>query len=329
ASTPQALRFFSDSFYFVRSQLVSLCLGLVALVVCSKIHYRLWQKLSVVFLMAMVAMLLLVLLPGVGLQSLGARRWIDLGFTTFQPAEFVKLFFAIYVSSLVGSNKHLLSFIFPMAAVAILVMLQPDMGTTLVIMGIGLSAIFINGFGLLKLAVLSLTMAAGGLVLVLTSGYRKARLMSFLNTSQDPLTSSYHVKQILLGLGLGGLFGSGLGQSRQKFLFLPESATDSVFVVIAEELGFIGASVVILLLGLLVYRIFKVALRTSDRFASALVTCIGVWLGLQTFLNIGSMVVLVPLTGIPLPFFSYGGTSLIAILASLGIVLNVSKERQK
>src|SRR3989344_9650286 len=206
-------------------------------------------------------------------------------------------------------------------------MLQPDMGTTLVILSIGVSAIFVNGISFVSfISILSVGFLAG-LLLIFTSTYRRERLMSFLSGVNEPLTSSYHVKQILLGLGLGGFFGTGLGQSRQKFLFLPESATASVFVVIAEELGFLGAVTVILLLGLLVYRIFKIALGSPDRFAASFTTCVGIWIGLQSFLNIGSMVVLVPLTGIPLPFFSFGGTSLIALLTSIGIVLNISKNQ--
>ena len=327
ASTPQALRYFSDSFYFVKSQIVSLVIGLISLIIFSKIDFRIWKKFSVVFLVVILVMLIVVLIPGFGIKSLGARRWINLGLVSFQPSEFVKLFFAVYVSSLVGAKKSLLSFLIPTVIVAFLVVLQPDMGTALVILGIASSAIFIEGINLFKLISLSLVASVVGLATVLISDYRRERLMSFLNSSNDPLTGSYHVKQILLGLGLGGFFGTGLGQTRQKFLFLPESATDSVFVVIAEELGFLGAVTVILLLGLLVYRIFKIALGSPDRFAASFTTCVGIWIGLQSFLNIGSMVVLVPLTGIPLPFFSFGGTSLIALLTSIGIVLNISKNQ--
>jgi len=326
ASTPQALKFFSDSFYFLRSQIVAVALGFVGLIISSRIHYSVWKRYSVAFFVLTIAMLLLVLIPGVGIKSLGARRWIDLSVVSFQPSEFVKLFFAIYVSSLVSSKKNLLSFVLPLLIVAALVMLQPDMGTTLVILSIGVSAIFVNGISFVSfISILSVGFLAG-LLLIFTSTYRRERLMSFLSGVNEPLTSSYHVKQILLGLGLGGFLGSGLGQSRQKFLFLPESATDSVFVVIAEELGFVGAVIVLILISILVFRLFRIALRSEDRFASAFSTCVGVWIGLQSFLNIGSMVVLVPLTGIPLPFFSYGGTSLIALLVSIGIVLNISRE---
>ncbi len=169
--------------------------------------------------------------------------------------------------------------------------------------------------------------AISGLGLILSSSYRKERLITFL-TSSDPLGSSYHIRQVLIALGAGGLFGVGLGSSRQKHLFLPESATDSVFAVLGEEIGFIGAVLIICLLAFFTLRCFKVAARSKNTFSKILASGIAIWIGTQTFLNIASMVALTPLTGIPLPFFSYGGSSLVMLLLSVGILINITRHEK-
>jgi len=172
-----------------------------------------------------------------------------------------------------------------------------------------------------------LVLAAGALgsVLIFLSDYRKERLITFLKGTTEPLGSSYHVRQILIALGSGGLLGVGLGQSRQKYLFLPEAATDSVFAIVAEEIGFVGSTILIVIFTVFTYKILKVASRSPDIFSSTLSLGIGAWIGGQVFLNLGSMLAIVPLTGIPLPFFSYGGSSLTMVLFGVGIILNISK----
>ncbi len=328
-SAPQAKAFFSDSYFFVKQQLVWGILGIIALIIASKIHYSFWKKISYYLFFANIFLLILVLIPHFGNKLLGARRWISFGPITIQPSELVKLTLALYISNLADRKKDVLYYLIPVALVASLIMLEPDLGTTIIVVAIGLTQIFLAGIPLVYLA--SILGAGGvlGFILIVFSSYRKTRFMHFISGLKDPLDSSYHVKQILFALGSGGLFGVGIGQSKQKYLFLPEAATDSVFAIIAEEIGFIGSLAIIILLLLIVLRIFKIAKSAPDTFSNILVSGIGIWLGIQILVNLGSIVALIPLTGVPLPFFSYGGSSLTMLLLGIGIVLNISKYAKK
>lgn len=329
ASAPAALNSFSDKFYFVKQQAIWGIIGLVLLVIFSKIKYSFWEKYASVFFFASVATLILLLIPGFSTKVLGARRWLVLGPISFQPSEFVKLTLAVYSAKLASKDKHIWSYLVPVGVVAALIMLQPDLGTTIVIISIFLSQLFMSGVNLLYLTAISISAALLGFILTITSSYRKARLLTFLEQTQDPLGKGYHIRQILLALGSGGFFGVGLGQSRQKYLFLPEAATDSIFAIIAEEAGFLGASVIIILFMLFIYKGITIAKRAPDTFSRVLTVGLVTWIGGQTFLNMASMVALVPLTGIPLPFFSYGGSSLTAVLLACGILLNITKYESK
>jgi cell division protein FtsW len=231
----------------------------------------------------------------------------------------------VYFAKLASREKSAIAFFVPLAVVAGLIMLQPDLGTMIVVAVAGLSQMFVSGVNTIHLIGGVLLGGASSMLLILTSDYRRERLLTFLQTTQDPLGKAYHIRQILIALGSGGLFGVGLGQSKQKYLFLPESATDSIFAVIAEEVGFIGASILIILFALYAYTGIRIALRAPDVFSKTLATGIVVWIVGQAFVNIASMTAIVPLTGIPLPFISYGGTSLISVLVATGILLNISK----
>lgn len=325
ASAPQAFAVFSDPFYFARQQVVWGVLGVIAMVVCANIHYSYWRKYAFVIFVTAIFLLVAVLIPGIGSKVLGARRWISVGPATLQPSEVAKLGLAIFVARLI-SDKYPLSWILASVGVVVfLVMMQPDLGTTISLVTIVMTQLFVSGVALATLAGLGVLGALGGTMLILSSGYRRARLMTFLESSTDPLGTSYHMRQIILALGSGGLFGVGVGKSRQKHLFLPESATDSVFAVIAEELGFIGSAALVLLLLIFVFKCIKIASNAPDMFSKMLAVGISAWIGGQMILNLGSMVGLMPLTGIPLPFFSYGGSSLLSVLAGTGILLNISK----
>jgi cell division protein FtsW len=329
ASAPQALNVFNDKFYFFKQQSVWAVIGFISMLIASQINYKIWEKLATPAFVVSVLFLIAVLLPGVGSKFLGARRWIYIGPISIQPAEFVKLSLAIYLAKVASKEKQLLSYFIPLVIVVVLIMLQPDLGTTLVVLSVGMSQIFVSGINLLYFFGASIIGLLGSAGLILTSSYRRARLMTFFSLSKDPLGKDYHIRQILLALGSGGLFGVGLGQSRQKFLFLPEAATDSVFAVIAEEIGFIGALVIIFLLFLYIASAFKIAKNAPDKFAQVLGTGIVFWISTQVIFNIGSNVALVPLTGIPLPFFSYGGSALTMLLFASGILLNISKYEKK
>ena len=329
ASSPAALSNFSDRFYYVKQQAVWGFIGLGALLIVSKIRYSFWEKIATPLFIASILLLILVLIPGIGVKVMGARRWIVLGTYSFQPSEFVKLALSIYIAKVAASEKGSLSYLLPIVIIAGLIMLQPDLGTTLVIASAGMAQIFIAGVNLLHFIGAVVVGVLSSFLSVVTSSYRRDRLMTFLQQSKDPLGKSYHIRQILLGLGSGGIFGVGLGQSRQKFLFLPEAATDSIFAVIAEEIGFIGSVVLIILFLVYIFRGLKIAAAAPDIFSKVLAAGIVVWIGVQVFLNIGSMVAFVPLTGIPLPFFSHGGTALTMTLLATGILLNISKHESK
>lgn len=325
SSAPQALRGFGDNYYFVKQQGIWAIVGIITLVVVSQVHYSFWKKIATPLFLFSVLLLVLVLIPGLGIRALGARRWLIVGPIQIQPSELIKLSLAVYFAKLINKEKELVAYLIPLAVVSVLIMLQPDLGTMIVVASIGLSQIFISGVNLLYFGGILLVGGLASLLLVIFSDYRRARLLTFFEATSDPLGKSYHIRQVLLALGLGGVFGVGLGQSRQKFLFLPEAATDSIFAIVAEEVGFVGATLLIITYAFFVLTAIRVALRAPDRFSKALAVGLTVWIGGQAILNIGSMVALVPLTGIPLPFFSYGGSSLTMTLLATGILLNISK----
>lgn len=325
ASAIQALNNYGDKLFLFKQQLISAAVGIVALLVVSKINYKFWEKVATPFFLFTLVLLLVVLLPNLGFKALGARRWIDLGFVNFQPSELIKISLALFLAKVASKDKNALSYFLPLVLVAGLIMFQPDLGTTLVIVIMGLSQIFVSNVSLLYFVGALITGFLGTLGLILVSPYRKERLLTFLQMERDPLGASYHIRQVLLGLGSGGIFGVGLGASRQKYLFLPEASTDSIFAVIAEELGLIGAVSVIILFVFFVFKGLTIAKNAPDSFSKVLATGITAWIGGQAFLNIASMVALVPLTGIPLPFISYGGSSLVTILTACGILLNIGR----
>ena len=326
ASAPQAINIFNDRFYFVKQQIIAAVVGFVALVIASRIPYKFWERIALPFFIFTLILLIAVLIPGIGTKSLGARRWIILyPVPSFQPSELIKLSLAFYMAKLATTNKGFLAYIIPLVIVGVLIMMQPDLGTLIIITSIGMAQIFVAGVSIMHFIGALVAGGAISILLIMTSDYRRDRFMTFIQQSQDPLGKSYHIRQILLALGLGGMFGVGLGESRQKYLFLPEAATDSIFAIIAEEVGFIGSTAIIIVLLFFIARAFKISRNAPDTFSKVLATGITVWIGSQILLNIGSILALVPLTGVPLPFFSYGGTSLVTIMFAIGILLGISK----
>ncbi len=326
ASPIQSLNVFGDKFHLFKNQLVWSFVGFVALLISSKINYKFWQKLATPLFFFVLVSLVLVLIPGIGAKFLGARRWISIDPIFFQPSEFAKFGLILYLAKLMSKKEASILYFLPLVVVSFLIMLEPDLGTTMIIALTGAIQIFASQINLLHFGGVGILGGIITFLLVMVSPYRKDRLLTFFEQSSDPLGKSYHIRQILLGLGSGGLFGVGLGASRQKFLFLPEASTDSIFAVIAEEVGFIGALALIFLLGFYVVRALRIAKYAPDNFSRFLALGIGPWIGIQVILNIASMTALVPLTGIPLPFISYGGSSLIMIMFATGILLNISKQ---
>ncbi|EKD64874.1 MAG: Stage V sporulation protein E [uncultured bacterium] len=327
-SSYAAFRDFGDKYHYARDQFFWAILGFLGLFFFANFNYHKLYNLSIPILLAAILLLVLVLIPGIGIKLLGARRWIDTGIFVLQPAEFVKLAMAIYLSSWFSTKEkgRFLAFILLLGFVFLLVMLQPDMGTAAVILSEALVIYFLSGGNIFYFGFLIPVLAALGYVLVKVAPYRLQRLQTFFNASGDVEATSYHVRQILIAFGSGGLFGVGLGNSLQKYAYLPESTTDSIFAIIAEELGFVGASFLILFFAVVAWRGFYIAISARDNLGKLMAGGITTFLAVQTIINLSAQTVLVPFTGIPLPFISYGGSALIVDLCAVGILLNISKQ---
>lgn len=311
--------------------------GTIALFLTSSIHYRFWRKYAFYIYLAMVGMTLLVFVPQIGLTLNGANRWLRIGVFSFQPAEFLKIGYVIYLSTwlsgmktYVGSfTKGTLPFFSISALTGLVVLFQPDTDTFVVITLAGI-AMFLTAGGrwrdVLGLGLVGILLLA---ILAFQRPYIMDRLTSFLDPATDPQGKSYQIHQSLIAIGSGGVPGRGFGQSIQKFEHLPEPINDSIFAVYSEEFGFIGSALLVLVFSFFAFRGYKIAAQTQDLFGTLLVIGFITLIVSQAYLNIAAMLALVPLSGLPLPFISQGGTALLAILASIGIVLNVSKYRRK
>ncbi len=325
---------FGDQYFFLKRQILGIFLGLVMLYSFSKIDYHFWKKLSFPIFFVALILLILVLVPGLGTKIYGASRWLQLGPFSFQPAEIVKLAIIIYLAAWLESRGYkkvtdfsegLVPFMIIMSIVSFLIIKQPDVGTLGLIGLMATGIYFFSGAKLKHLFFLFLGAILSLAILIKFSPYRMNRFLVFLNPEADPRGAGYQINQALLALGSGGVFGLGLGQSRQKFNYLPEPAGDSIFAIIGEELGLVGASLIVLLFLFLAIRGLKIAKNAPDKFGQILAVGITLWIILQAFINIAAITGLMPLTGIPLPFISYGGTSIVFLMAGVGILLNISR----
>ena len=327
---------FGDEYYFFKHQLIyGILPGLVAMYFFQKIDYHFWRKVAVPFFFVSVIFLIMVFVPGVGSKVYGASRWIQLGPFSFQPSEMAKLSVIIYLAAWLESRgakrikdiyEGLMPFLGIMGLIGFLIMKQPDTGTLLVLVLTSFSIFFVSGGRLQHLASMGAMGIASLWVLIKIEPYRFNRILTFLDPGADPQGIGYQINQALLAVGSGGFFGVGLGHSRQKFNYLPEPVGDSIFAVIGEEVGLIGASILVILFLFFAFRGIKIAKNAPDVFGQLVATGITMWIILQAFINIGANIALVPLTGIPLPFISYGGTSLMFLMAAVGILLNISKQ---
>lgn len=332
ASEYKTLVEYNDSFYYFKKQLLWSLLGLSAMFIMMNYDYKQLRRFIMPLLAISFISLILVLIPGVGLEVNGARRWIA-GPIPFAPAEFAKLCIIIFTAYGLSSEgeriKHFTSGVLPylvvMGLAAGLILKQPDLGTAISLAGIVFVMIFAAGARFSHLGGIALVGIAAVFSAIALEPYRMQRFMAFRDPWADPQGAGFHIIQGLYAIGSGGLFGLGLGQSKQKFLYLPENHTDFIFAIIGEELGFIGASLVIMLFVLFVWRGLKIAVTSQDPFASLLATGITAWVGVQAVINIGVATGSLPVTGIPLPFISFGGTSLLFTMAAVGILLNISR----
>lgn len=329
ASVVDAFRDFGDKWYYLKLQSAWAGLGLLGFFVISRIKYEKLESLARPFFMMCLGFLCLVLLPGVGVRLLGARRWISFGGFGFQPSELIKFGLVLYWARLFIQKPWLKTFLVTLVGVVGLVMLQPDMGTTIIIVSIAAMMYFGGGGKLGPMVLGGGVLVLGFLVLVLLSPYRLARIKTFFDYTSDPQGSSYHIRQVLLSVGSGGVWGVGLGQSRQKYEFLPEVTTDSIFAVVAEETGLVGGLVLISMYAALVFLGLSIYSRAKNPFGKNLALGLTAWLGMQAVINLGAMTALLPLTGVPLPFISYGGSALVINLLASGLLVGVARSEEK
>lgn len=327
ASAISALRDFKDSLYYIRQQLIWVALGILSMVFFSRFDYKKFKIFSVPLLISSIILLLAVFIPGLGVSGGGAHRWLKLGGITIQPAEIIKLTSVIYLAVLFEKKVKIVPFLILIAGVSLITaVLQKDLGSTMVFVATSVALFFAAGGSVWHFLIALPVGVLSFIFLVLGSSYRSKRILAMLDPFSDPQGYTYHIAQVLIALGSGGLFGLGLGHSRQKFEYIPEVSTDSIFGIIGEEMGFMGGILVVVLFALLLIRGFKIAQNCEDNFGKILALGLTSWLGIQAIINLSAMTALLPLTGVPLPFISYGGSALVANLTAVGILLNISKQ---
>ncbi len=338
ASGPLAFEKFNDPYWYVKHQLLNGFLpGILLFAVFAAIDYRHWQSWAPKCMYAAVAVLLLVFVPGLAANWGTSKSWIHVFGVSMQPMELAKLLLLTYLAdffsrrdaeSMRDAHLTLIPFITSVGIVALLLMLQPDLGGLLEVASIAVAVYYVAGASLVHIGGMLLAGVAGVFVLVKSAPYRAARLMTFMHPGLDPQGMGYHINQAFLAIGSGGWFGLGLGHSRQKYMYLPEVAGDSIFAVMAEELGFIFMLAVLALLIVFILRMLRIGREAPDRFGKLIAVGMVAWVFSQTLFNAGSMVGIMPITGLPMPFVSYGGTSLAVLLAAMGIIANVSSHAE-
>ncbi len=333
ASYITSLELRGDAFFFLRRQAFWVLLGLLGMICTTSISYWKWRRIIPFLLLVNFFLLTAVFVPGLGVEVNEARRWISVGGMTLQPSEFSKLAIVIFSAAFLSKkNINLNSFwessVLPLGFMGfsfLLIIKQPDLGTALALAGVTLIIVFAAGVPLKQLFPLVLLISPLAMYLTLSEPYRVRRIFSFLDPWSDPLYSGYHIIQSLYALGPGGLFGVGLGHSKQKLYYLPEPQNDFIFAIIGEELGFLGAVTVMVLFFILIWRGFKIALTAPDAFGSLLATGLISIITIQVLINIGVVTGSIPVTGINLPFISAGGSSLFFSMCAVGILMNISR----
>ena len=321
----------NPTFYFFR-QTVFAVSGVLLMLVVSRFPTVFFRRIS--FMALLVSIGLLVLVPVIGVEVNQAQRWINLGFTTFQPSEIAKIAIVLAFANMIYMYKDkmktfrygVLPFVAIMGVIVALLMLQPHISAAVIILGVGVAMMFLGGTQLGWFAGGFGVVAALGIVVVNHFGHASARIASWQAPFDNPLTGGWQIIQSLYAIGSGGLLGLGLGQSRQKYLYLPEEHNDYIFAIVAEELGFVGVMLILSLFAILIIRGYWIALHAKTKFATLVAAGMTSLLAIQTFLNVGVVTNLLPATGISLPFFSYGGTALWFQLIAMGIILSVSRE---
>lgn len=333
ASTPAANIKFGKSYYFFIRQFAYSVAGFVFMYGISLVDYHKYKKYANIGILIGIILLILVLIPGIGVARNGSRRWISLGITDFQPTELVKFLIALFFASSIADRRYDLKTLQGLSkygvwilAVAVPILLETHLSGTIVICGIAICLLIVGGANMKYVLIGGGTLLGGGAAVALLIPSRAARLISFWHPFDDPQGKGYQIIQSLYAIGSGGLFGRGLGDSMQKYSYLPEPYNDFIFSIVSEELGFVGAVFIIALFVLLMLRGIKIAHEAPDAFGMLLVVGIMSQITIQTVLNIAVVTSSVPNTGVTLPFFSYGGTAAMMLLMEMGVVLNVSRK---
>jgi len=326
-----ALRSFNEvghSFFYVQRQFIWFLGGVVIMFFLSVFDYHKLYYFAFFLMMGTIFLLMIVLIPNIGHVAGGARRWLDLGFFNVQPTEIAKFSTIVYLASwfIQKERKRFFSFLFLLGTLMFLIIMQPNVGTAFLLFCISIIIYYLAGIETHYLLLLIPLSVGGFYFLINIAPYRMKRLMAFFNPDLDPLGITYHLNQILISLARGGLFGVGFSASKQKYLFLPEAHTDSIFAIIAEEIGFLGSVILIISLFIFLYKIYQVMVHASDRYGQLLAAGIFAFFNLQILINLGGMVNLIPLTGTPLPFISYGGSNLLVSFALMGILINIYRK---
>lgn len=324
---------FNDQFKFFKAQGLFLILGYVIMYILSNVDYRKYLNKANIILGVCFLLLVLVLIPGIGTVRNGSRSWFGIGSFGIQPSEFMKIGLMIFISKYLVNNNKLIKKIkegvLPILGIIMLVfgliMLQPDFGTGVVIVVSSIVLLFVSGVNLSFFVKIGIVGLIGIVILIIIAPYRMKRIVSFLNPWSDPLGSGFQIIQSLYAIGPGGLLGLGLGNSIQKHFYLPEPQTDFIFAIISEELGFMGVLIVSILFFIIIYRGLKISMNSPDLFGKYLSFGLTFQLAFQAILNLMVVIGLIPVTGVTLPFLSYGGSSLLISLASMGILLNISR----
>ena len=333
ATSAVAYAKYGDSFYFFKHQLFGVGLGLIAFYILAKIDYHRWEKYGFWFLILSIILLLLVFVPGLSANYGKARSWINVFGFSLQPSELVKISFLIYLSSWLARRKKFVKdfsqgtapFVVVLGFIAFLMVKQPDIGTLSIITMVSIIVYFVGGANIRHILVMMVIGMAGIAVMTTLMPYQASRIKCFMDPSSSAADTCYQVNQSLIAVGSGGFMGRGLGASRQKFAYLPEVSGDSIFAIIGEEVGLIFSSILVMLFMLLFYRGYLIAKGALDDFGKLLAIGIVSWVVIQAIINIGGMINFMPMTGVPLPFISYGGSAILSAMAAMGILVNISK----
>lgn len=336
ASSYSASLQLKDSFYYLKKQIIGIVLGLISCVAFSFIDYKKLEKTKYVLAILSIVLLVLVFIPKIGTSKYGARRWINLGFFTVQPSEIAKFALIIFAAGYMSKNAtkvRTFRGILPVILLGIvfcgLIIMEPNMSITMCMGLLLLFMLYIGGASFKHLLMLIIPLIAAVPLLIVVEPYRMKRLLAFLDPWAESSSTGYQLVQSLYALGSGGLFGVGLFNSRQKYLFLPFAESDFIFSIIGEELGFLGCVLVLILFVILIYRIIKIACNASTRFGSLLASGIASIIGIQVLLNVAVVTGSIPPTGLPLPFMSAGSTSLLVFMSAIGLVLNIDRQNKK